>query len=109
MPVPSANIQPLLADLRAALEDLYGDRLVRLVLYGSHARGEAHDASDIDVLVVLKGPVQPGREIRRMSRVRTQIGLEYESAVSLLPVSEADYRNRASAWLQNAQQEGVTL
>ena len=66
----TAAIQPLLADLRAALHALYGDRLTRLVLYGSHARGEAHDESD--VLVVLDGPVQPGREIRRMNSIRTR-------------------------------------
>ena len=32
---PPSNLEPLLTDLRTALEDLYGDRLVRLVLYGS--------------------------------------------------------------------------
>lgn len=105
MPTVPSDIQPL----RAALEDLYGDRLVRLVLYGSQARGDAHDESDVDVIVVLGGPVQPGREIRRMSPVRTQRRLEYERALSLLPVSEADHRGRVSAWLQNAQQEGVTV
>lgn len=104
-----ADIQPLLADLRTALEDLYGDRLARLVLYGSHARGDAHDESDIDVLVVLRGPVHPGREIRRMRAVRTRIGLRHEQALSLLPVSMSDYRDRSAAWLQNAWQEGVTL
>ena len=104
-----ADIQPLLTDLRAALENLYDDRLAQLVLYGSQARGDTHDESDVDVIVVLDGPVQPGREIRRMSRVRTQLGLEYERALSLLPVSEADYRDRVSAWLQNVWQEGVTL
>ncbi len=105
----TSRLRPLRTDLRAALEDLYGDRLAQLVLYGSQARGDTHDESDVDVLVVLEGPVEPGREIRRMSRVRTQIGLEHERAISLLPVSTADYRNQASVWLRNAQQEGVTL
>lgn len=104
-----ADIQPLLADLRAALDDLYGDRLARLVLYGSYARGDTHDESDVDVLVVLHGPVQPGREIRRMRAARTRIGLRHERALSLLPVSASDYRNRSSAWVQNAREEGVPL
>lgn len=62
---PHPDIQPLLTDLRAALEELYGDRLVRLVLYGSQARGDAHDESDVDVLVVLEGPVKPGAHATR--------------------------------------------
>lgn len=101
-----ADIQPLLADLRAALDDLYGDRFARLVLYGSYARGDTHDESDVDVLVVLHGSVQPGREIRRMSTVRTQIGLRYERALSLLPVSTSDYQDRSSAWVQSARKGG---
>jgi len=103
------DIQPLLADLRAALEDLYGDRLAQLVLYGSQARGDAHAESDVDVLVVLEGPVEPGREIRRMRRVRTKLGLKHERALSLLPVSASEYQDRSSMWLQNVHQEGMTI
>jgi hypothetical protein len=61
------------------------------------------------VLVVLQGPVQPGREIRRMGRVRTALGLEYERPLSLLPVSASEYQNRSSTWLQNVHQEGMPL
>jgi predicted nucleotidyltransferase len=105
----SRKIGPLLADLRTALEDLYGDRLVRLVLYGSHARGDVHAESDVDILVVLEGPVEPGREIRRMRDVRTRFGLRYEQALSLLPVSETEYENQSSAWLANARRDGKVV
>ena len=107
-PLPS-DLEPLLADLRAALEDLYGDRLVRLVLYGSQARGDTHPESDVDVLVVLEGPVEPGREIRRMRDTRTRLGLQYERALSLLPVSETAYRNESSSWLANVRRDGETV
>ena len=50
--------ETLASDLRDALRDrfraAFGDRLHRLVLYGSHARGDATPQSDIDVLVVLE-------------------------------------------------------
>lgn len=113
-----ADLDSLLTDLQTALKDLYGDRLVRLVLYGSQskttsslpfgaqARGDTHDESDVDVLVVLNGSVEPGREIRRMGDVRTRIGLRYEQALSLLPVSEEEYQNRSSPWLANARRDG---
>ncbi|MCE2977505.1 MAG: nucleotidyltransferase domain-containing protein [Pseudanabaena sp. CoA8_M7] len=32
---------------------LYGDRLFSLILFGSHAKGEATSESDIDVMAVL--------------------------------------------------------
>jgi predicted nucleotidyltransferase len=104
-----ANLESLLSDLRSELDDLYGDRLLQLVLYGSQVRGEVHPESDVDVLVVLNGPVEPGEEIRRMGPVRTRVGLRHEQSVSLLPVSKTDYENRTSAWLQNVREEGHTI
>jgi uncharacterized protein len=56
----SEKLATILAELRRHLEALYGPRLVHLVLYGSQARGDAEPSSDIDVLVVLQGPVDSG-------------------------------------------------
>lgn len=108
-PALPSDIEHLLADLRSALEDLYGDRLVQLVLYGSQARGETHEESDVDVLVVLEGPVEPGKEIRRMGEIRTRLGLRYEHSASLLPVAGADYENQPSAWIRNVHEEGRVI
>jgi len=55
----------ILIELRRELGLLYSERLERMVLFGSHARGSAEAGSDIDVLVVLNGPVRPGTEIKR--------------------------------------------
>jgi predicted nucleotidyltransferase len=55
----------ILAELRRRFEALYGERLVQMILFGSQARGDAVPGSDIDILVVLKDPVQPGEEIDR--------------------------------------------
>ena len=53
------NLKPILTRLKKELTDLYGDRLQHLTLFGSQARGDAEPGSDIDVLVVLKSPVNP--------------------------------------------------
>ena len=55
----SEKLKAILAALRSHFEEIYGDRLVKMVLFGSQARGEADADSDIDVLVVLKGEVNP--------------------------------------------------
>jgi predicted nucleotidyltransferase len=59
------RLQSLIAELRRRIEALYGPRLVRLMLFGAQARGDAEPGSDIDVLVVREGPMRPGEEIRR--------------------------------------------
>ena len=49
-----------------ALRDGLGDRLVAVALFGSHARGDAHAGSDLDVLVIADGLPDDLRQQRRM-------------------------------------------
>ena len=44
---------PVLTTLRRRLEEMYGPRLARVVLFGSRARGDHHADSDYDVAVFL--------------------------------------------------------
>ena len=55
------NLPEILAEIRQYFQQLYSDRLVQLILYGSQARGDAKPDSDIDILVVLEGPVHAGQ------------------------------------------------
>jgi uncharacterized protein len=47
--------EPVLRRLKAQLERRYGDRLERVLLFGSRARGDARPDSDWDVAVFLRG------------------------------------------------------
>ena len=69
-------IDAIVQDFRDKIHRLYGERLRDVILYGSWARGEATQDSDIDVVVVLQGVVVPGREIDRMIEIITDINLK---------------------------------
>jgi len=86
---------------------LYGDRLKRVVVYGSCARNEATAESDIDLAVVLAGEVVPGKEIDRMIDIITDVNLEHKALLSVYPVSEENYLHRNSPLLINIRREGV--
>jgi predicted nucleotidyltransferase len=105
----SSKVQAVLAELRRRLEELHGDRLVRLVLFGSQARGEAAPDSDIDVLVVLKGPVEPSREIHRASPVTAAVSLKHDVVISCAYVSEERYDAGRGPLLWNVRADGVAV
>lgn len=48
-----ADLNAVHSDVIRIMQDVYGDRLDKIILYGSYARGDFHDESDIDYLVVL--------------------------------------------------------
>ena len=64
---------PVLVRFRAALEQLYGPRLDRVVLFGSRARGDARPDSDYDVAVFLNGFRDRWSEMDRLVPVVTDI------------------------------------
>ena len=103
------ELRDILAELRHRLEGMYGERLERLVLFGSQARDDAEPGSDIDVLVVLRGAVQAGREISRTSHIVAGLSLEYDVVISCVFVSADRYEGEQSPLLMNVRREGVPI
>ena len=103
------KIEHILKEFKRKTAELYGDRLKKIVLYGSYARGQANDEhSDIDLAVVLEGTVEPCREIDRMIDIITDINLYYDVLLSVYPVSEQDYDSVNSPLLLNLRREGIS-
>lgn len=64
------DLAALLDRLSRGLGELYGERYRGLVLYGSYARGEADEGSDVDLLLLLDGEVDPTREIEKSQEIK---------------------------------------
>jgi len=85
------RLKTILSELRRYLSELYGERLVDVVLYGSQARGDAVEGSDIDVLIALEGEVYAGKEIDRTGDFVAALSLKYDTLISTVFVSEKDF------------------
>jgi predicted nucleotidyltransferase len=101
------RIKAVIEEFKVEVEKLYGKTLKNIILYGSWARNEATEDSDIDLLVVLEGDILPGKEIDRMIDIITDINLKYNVLMAVCPVSERDYSNVRSPLLMNVRREGV--
>jgi predicted nucleotidyltransferase len=101
------KLTAILAELRRCFEALYGERLVRMILFGSQARGDAEASSDIDVLVVLRGPIDPGQEIAHTGEVTASLSLKHDVVISRVFISAEQFSAEQSPLLLNVRREGI--
>ncbi len=103
------KLNEILSELRARLKENYGDRLVDVLLFGSQARGDAVNGSDIDVMVILKGEIDQGKEIWESSEYSAAISLEHDVLISTVFVSDNLYHRAQTPFLINARREAVRV
>jgi len=104
-----AKISRVLRELRTELKSIYGPRLASVILFGSQARGDAAPASDIDVLVVLDGNVEAGKEIARTGRTVAALSLKFDLVISCIFISAERYSREQTPLLLNIRNEGVAI
>ena len=107
MAMTREEVLALVREFRDHLVGVYGDRLKGVYLYGSHARGEATEDSDIDVAVVLGGPLNPYVESERTSEVFGELSLRNGCLLVPFFMTEQDYRTQQCAVHRSIVQEGV--
>ncbi len=99
--------EQLLHRIKSCLQDTYGDRLQGVVLYGSEARGEAEPDSDIDLLVLLKGPIELWNDIQTSVYALYDLQLEVIRPIHAMPVDVEVFQAGEYALYRNAKREGV--
>jgi predicted nucleotidyltransferase len=107
MPVAAIN-DPILTRFRAALDEIYGERLERVVLFGSRARGDAHADSDYDVAVFLRDLTDRPAELNRLADLGTDILDETGEFIHAMPYRAGSYDERTPLMLE-LRSEGVDL
>ncbi|HEV2854134.1 MAG TPA: nucleotidyltransferase domain-containing protein [Thermoanaerobaculia bacterium] len=100
-------IRDVVLELEKGLRELYGERFRGLLLYGSYARGTAWEGSDVDLLLLLRGPVNPIQEILRLEPVKWPLSLDANLVLSVMPVDAAAFERGENMFLRVVRKEAV--
>jgi len=87
-----ASVQSILENVLETLHTRFGEALLSVVLFGSHARGEAGLYSDLDLLVTAERVPRDWRERGRVELAIEQMGLQLGKAIQVILAERDDVR-----------------
>lgn len=99
-----------LKELKDIIKRTLGDRLVKMVLFGSRARGDYDEESDIDVAIIIEGLSR--EEKHNILDKVAEVELEYLLPLSVLIFSEDDFeklKSRERRIALDIEREGIPI
>ena len=103
------QLRRILRALRKELDTVLGERVEKVILYGSQARGDARDDSDIDVLIVLKDDFKYRTMLKKTSKIVAKLSLDNDVVISRAFASRQQYEQSKMPFLMNVRRDGIAI
>lgn len=106
------NIQDIIWDFSQEVKKILGSRLSRIILYGSHARGDYKENSDIDIMILT---TLTDSEIDKMENEIFDLAFDFQMkyfvdiSVVIKNEEQFNYWLGALPFYNNVQKEGIVL
>ncbi len=107
-----SELSLILKEVARSYRTTYGDNLTRIILYGSYARGDYRDDSDIDIVAIVKGSRKKLQdELEEVWDVSHDLSLEYGIIVSptVIPQDEFEKCKNVIPYYRNIEKEGILV
>ncbi len=106
------KLQIIIRELTDECKILFGERLCDVRLFGSYARGDNDDESDIDVMILLDmDKMEVKKHLDSICELASNLDLRHDVFLSPLLQSKLEYDSlkKISGFFKNVEQEGVSL
>ena len=103
------RVHLVLNETRKELRRIYPDRLKEIILFGSYARGDFLDGSDIDVVLLLENLTDIFMEREKYFPIICRISLENDTVVSIVPFDFDEFQRKRTPLILNIKKEGIPL
>ena len=96
-------------ELRSSLREAFADSFKGMILYGSYARGDHDEGSDVDLLVLFEDKDAADRARAAVSELACEMLTKHGELVSAVPLGEQEYRKGRSPFYLNVKREGILI
>ena len=106
------ELDVILQKIAETYRSVYGSNLVKVLMYGSYARGDFDDYSDVDIAAIVKGERRELQNaLKKVWDISANLELEYETIVSptVIPYDEFEQYRNDIPYYMNIDKEGVVV
>ncbi len=106
------SIRNIVYTFSSQLRKLLGDKLSKIIIYGSYARGDYHQYSDVDVMILVK---MSEEEIKKVENTIYDMvfDIQMETGVDISPIikneDQYEYWVDVLPFYRNVRDEGVVV
>ena len=97
-------------ELIAGLLKIFGNNITMIILYGSVARNEYTDESDIDIAIILKNEID-NKTKEQFINWSADMDIRYDRVFSIIDIKESNIQKWGDSlpFYRNVKKEGIVL
>ena len=103
------KIKNLVKEIKDYLIRRYRTGIKSVILYGSYARGDSTENSDVDVMIVISDDLNPMEIEKSLSDFLFELLLKENELISVIAITESIFENYRSPFILNTKEEGVVV